>query len=197
MSEPMRGIPFVLSGPSGVGKGTVIQALRDKSPNLALSVSMTTRLPRPGEADGVHYRFVSRERFEEAIAGGELAEWAEVYGQYYGTPKSALEDCFAAGSDAVLDIDVQGAASVRTWYPEAVLIYLLPPSWDALRERLYSRKKGEGDDLELRIERAKLEARYAAIFDYRVVNDTVKAAAARLAAIVEASRLSRAKAELE
>ncbi len=191
----VRGIPVVVSGPSGVGKGTVIALLRQRCPDLVLSVSMTTRPPRPGESHGKDYFFVSTQRFEEAIQKDELVEWARVYAHYYGTPKSFLETICSQGQDVILDIDVQGAAAIRSLYPEGILIYVLPPSLEELRRRLFSRAKGEGDDLELRLAQARREFRFLGIYDYLVINDDAETASEQLCHIIMAARLRRERAE--
>lgn len=183
-----RGIPIVLSGPSGVGKGSVAARLLERDPATVHSVSMTTRAPRPGEQEGVNYFFVSRQRFEEAVRNGELAEWARVYGSCYGTPRSFLEERFESGVDVILDIDIQGASSVRAFYREALLIYLAPPSLDALRERLLNRPKSETDDLEMRLRAASAEMRYIGMFEYVVINDDLERAVNEVESVIRADR---------
>jgi len=189
------GIPIIVSGPSGVGKGTVIRLLLETHPELVHSISMTTRPPRPGEQEGADYFFVSRERFEQAIAGGELVEWAQVYGNYYGTPTTFLENHFAEGVDVVLDIDVQGAAAVRSRYRNRVLLFLLPPSLEILKNRLLSRVKGQGDDLDHRFAEARREIRFLGMFDYLIINDNAEQAADDLYAVIRAHRLQRERME--
>ncbi len=192
----IKGIPIVLSGPSGVGKGTVISQCMKNPHDLVLSVSMTTRPPRPGEEEGIDYYFRSKEQFESAIHNDELVEWAKVYDHYYGTPKSFLNDQFDAGKDVILDIDVQGAASVRSLYhQDSILIFLVPPSLDELKRRLYSRKKGSGDDLEHRVSQCKREMRFIGMYDYVVINDKVEQAVHDLNAIITANRLLRKRME--
>lgn len=188
-SNPIAGIPIVVTGPSGVGKGTVIALLRKMNPQVIVSVSMTTRPPRPGEVEGVNYFFVSRETFEQAIQNNRLVEWAEVYGHYYGTPRRFVEMHTGQGRDVILEIDVQGAASVKTLYPNGALIYVMPPTLEELRRRLYSRCKGMGDDLERRFASAMEELKFIDLFDYVVVNEEAPQAAQELNAILTAARL--------
>ncbi|MBN2327253.1 MAG: guanylate kinase [Candidatus Omnitrophica bacterium] len=192
---PTPGIPIVVSGPSGVGKGTLIAEVMKLCPGLILSVSMTTRLPRPGEQEGVNYFYVTKERFREAIENNEMAEWASVYENYYGTLRRYLNEQFEKGLDVILDIDVQGAAAIRTLYSGAVLVYILPPSMEALRRRLYSRPKSEHDDLESRLQQARREMRFYGVFDYLLVNDKLEEAVQNLNHIINAHRLQRRRLE--
>lgn len=190
-----RGVPIVVSGPSGVGKGSIITRVFTICPHLIHSVSMTTRSPRPGEEEGVHYFFVTPERFREAIEKRELAEWATVYGNSYGTLRSYLDEQFKKGLDVILDIDVQGAAAIRALYRDAALVYILPPSLDVLRQRLFSRAKGECDDLDARLQLARQEMRFAGIFDYLVVNDVLDEAVRNLDRIIRVHRMRRSRME--
>lgn len=183
-----RGVPIVVSGPSGVGKGTVIREMMRRNPEVVHSISMTTRPPRPNEVDGTDYFFVNSERFSQAVERHELVEWAEVYGNCYGTPRAFLESHFTEGRDVLLDIDIQGASSVRAHYHEAILIYLLPPSVDALKDRLENRPRGAGDDLDLRLRKAADEMRMIGLFNYAVINDNVERAAEAVQRIIEADR---------
>ena len=187
-----RGILLVISGPSGVGKGTVINKLFDIDDNLYFSVSATTRSPRPGEVDGVHYSFKTREEFERDIENGEMLEYAEFGGNYYGTPKSAVEKKLAQGKDVVLDIEINGARSVSRLMPEAVLVYILPPDMAELRRRLEGRHTETEEMIKLRLETAYRELREAPeLYDFFVVNDVVEAAAAKIEYILEAKRCGR------
>ena len=185
-----RGTLFVLAGPSGVGKGSVVQRLRSRDPEgLALSVSATTRPARPGELDGVDYRFVDDARFDAMVAGDELLEWAEVYpGRRYGTPAGEVERQLDAGRDVILEIDVQGAAQVRAHEPEAVLIVLTPPSLEELEARLRGRATEDEAGVRERLAAGQRELEQAGWFDHVVVNDDVDRAAEQVAAIIEASR---------
>lgn len=191
MQEQTVGIPIVVTGPSGVGKGTLIRHLLDRDAQLTLSISMTTRSPRPGERDGIDYFFVSEETFHSAVREQELVEWAQVYGNCYGTPRAHLEERFALGYDVLLDIDIQGAAAVRCLFRQAILIYIAPPSLDALKQRLQNRPKSECDDISRRLQEAADEMRMIGLFDYRVINheDQVEAALDQLHAIIQADRL--------
>jgi guanylate kinase len=185
-----RGTLIVLAGPSGVGKGSVVERLRSRDPEgLAVSISATTRRMRSGETDGVDYLFVDDAGFDRMIADGELLEWAEVYpGRRYGTPRSFVDRTLAEGRDVVLEIDVQGAALVRAQAPDAVLILLTPPSMDALEARLRGRGTEDEASIAERLAAAARELEQAGWFDHMVVNDDVQRAAEEVAAIIEASR---------
>ncbi len=189
----MSGNVFVVSAPSGAGKTSLVRALLQADPQVKLSISYTTRPPRPGEVDGVHYHFVSKERFMEMLERGDFLESAEVYGNYYGTSQRWIEEQLAAGQDILLEIDWQGAAQIRRLMPEAVSIFILPPSVAALRERL----KGRGQDAEEVIERRLAAARedmsHVAEFDYVIINDDFATASLDLQAVVRAQRLRVAR----
>ncbi|MFQ5536370.1 MAG: guanylate kinase [Gemmatimonadota bacterium] len=191
-----RGFPLVLAAPSGAGKTTLARALVEGEPDVAFSVSVTTRLPRSGERDGVDYRFVDRETFDAMAARGDLAEWAEVHGEGYGTPRSELEAAAERGAVIVLDIDVQGARQVRAAFPEAVTVFILPPSADSLLERLTGRGTEDREKVAVRMETALKELEAAPEFDYTVVNDRLDEAVDALRAILraEAHRTRRATA---
>jgi guanylate kinase len=184
-----RGKLIVISGPSGVGKETVVREAAARDPeSLSISVSATTRPPRSGEVDGVDYRFVSREEFDRLAAGGELLEWATYAGERYGTPLAPVEAQRSAGRDVILVIEVRGAAQVKERVPDAVLIFLLPPSLQVLEDRLRGRGTEDEERIRSRLETAQRELRQAGRFDERVVNDDVVRAAAEVAAIIERSR---------
>ncbi len=178
-ADPQRGRVVVVSGPGGVGKGTVVQALRDRNPQIAVSVSATTRPPRAGEEDGVHYHFVDRDRFMAMVDAGEFVEWAEFNGNLYGTPWSSVRDAVSSGAPVVLEIDVQGARQVlehRTAALDTTLVFLEPPSWEELAERLRGRGSESEDSLRARLAIGREEMAAAEWFDHRIVNETVDAA---------------------
>ena len=174
----------MISGPGGVGKGTVVRALRARHPDLAVSVSATTRPPRPGEVDGAHYHFLTREQFDELIAADGFLEWAEFAGNRYGTPWSSIERPLKAGGVVVLEIEIQGAAQVRRRFAQATLIFLAPPSRDALLERLRTRGTDDPGRIAERMALADHELAQAPVFDAVVVNDTVDSAVAEIGRIL-------------
>lgn len=188
-----RGELIVLSGPSGVGKSTVIAELLRKRTDIHFSVSFTTRTPRTGELDGVNYNFVSRQEFERMIADGELLEYAEYVGNYYGTSLKVIRDKLDMGVDVLLDIEVQGAAAVRAKCPEAVLIFIVPPSVEELSRRLHGRNTDAEDVIAHRLEQAKVECRECDKYDYIVVNADVATATAEIQAILTSERCRTAK----
>jgi guanylate kinase len=164
----------VLAGPTAVGKGTVSADVRVRYPDVWLSVSATTRDPRPGEVDGVHYHFISPERFDEMAARGELLEWAVVHGRNrYGTPRRPVEERLAAGEPALLEIDLQGARQVRASMPDALFVFLAPPSWEELERRLVGRGTEGAEERARRLETARVELAAEAEFDVTIVNDDV------------------------
>ena len=181
---------IVVSGPSGVGKTTLVDRLLKSDPLVRRSISATTRSPRPGETEARDYFFVARERFE-AMKNGELAEWADVHGALYGTPKQFLEGELAAGRDVVLNIDIQGANQVKRSFPGAVMAFILPPSFQELEARLQSRGDVSGETLKVRLANARKEIAAGATYDYLIVNHSVERASAELVAIVTAERCRR------
>jgi guanylate kinase len=185
-TEPGRLI--VLSGPSGVGKDTVLHELRTLEPRLRYSVSYTTRAPRPGEVDGVAYSFIDRDSFLAMAERGEFLEWAEVHGQLYGTSEARVKEALDRGEDIVLKIDVQGAAWIRPRVDGAIFIFLLPPSEEELRRRLVGRDTEDEATRELRFGNAVAELADGAAYDHRVVNDDVGRAAAEILDIVRSRR---------
>jgi len=180
MRTPMTTTPArltVLAGPTAVGKGTVSADLRARYPQVWLSVSATTRPPRPGEVDGVHYHFVSPEKFDAMIERGELLEWAVVHGRNrYGTPRGPVEERLAAGEPALLEIDLQGARQVRATMPEARFVFLAPPSWEELERRLVGRGTEDAAERERRLATARVELAAESEFDHVIVNDDVQRA---------------------
>lgn len=175
----------VLLGPSAVGKGTVVARLLELHPQIFLSISATTRDPRPGEVDGEHYRFLSRERFLELVAEDAFLEWAEVHGMnYYGTLKAPIEEAIAAGRPALLEIDLAGARQVREQMPDAQFIFLAPPSWEELEARLRGRGSETEEQMARRLETARVEMDAASEFDHIVVNDEVDHTARKLASLM-------------
>jgi len=181
---------IVVSGPSGVGKTTLVDHLLESDPLVRRSISATTRTARPGETEAQDYFFVSRDRFE-AMKNGALAEWADVHGALYGTPKRFLERELAAGRDVVLNIDIQGANQVKRSFPGAVMVFILPPSFRDLEARLQTRGDVSGEPLKVRLANARKEIAAGATYDYLIVNDSVERASAELAAIVTAERCRR------
>jgi guanylate kinase len=183
-----RGTLFVVSSPSGGGKGTIIRHVLEVVPNLGYSVSYTTRVPRPGEANGREYFFVNRDVFQEMVAAGEFLESACVHGNYYGTAKNQVFAETGAGADIILEVDVQGAASVRQLLMDSVSIFILPPSLEVLRQRLLARGTDTPEELEVRLRNAPQELKQYSAFDYVIINDEIDRAASQLAAIIHAER---------
>ncbi|UOE92893.1 guanylate kinase [Alkalihalobacillus sp. LMS39] len=186
-----KGLLIVLSGPAGVGKGTVCTALRKENTDIQYSVSATTRSPRAGEVDGVNYFFKSREQFEAMIEKNELLEWAEYVGNYYGTPIDYVRQTLEAGTDIILEIEVQGALKVRERFPEGVFIFLMPPSLAELRKRIQGRGTETADIIDKRMTVAKEEIEMMKKYDYVVENDEVELAVERIKAIVVAEHCKR------
>jgi len=183
-----RGTLFVVSSPSGGGKGTLIRHVLDVVENLSYSVSYTTRAPRLNEVDGREYFFVSRETFDEMAATGEFLEWACVHGNFYGTSKRQIIEETAAGADIILEVDVQGAASVRQLLMDSVSIFILPPSYEVLRQRLIARNTDSQEELKVRLRNAPEELKQYSAFDYVIINDEIERAAGQLASIIYAER---------
>lgn len=183
-----RGILVVVSGFSGAGKGTVMRALLDTYGEYALSISATTRPPREGEQDGIEYFFKTRDAFEKMISGGELIEWAEYVGNYYGTPKAYVEKCLAEGKNILLEIEMQGGMLVKEKYPDAVLIFVSAPSARTLYERLSGRGTETEATIWKRMERAGEEANYMKQYDYLVINDQLEDAVRQIHTIIRSER---------
>ena len=190
-----HGILFVISSPSGGGKGTLIRCLLEAVPGVAYSVSWTTRAPRPGEVDGVNYRFVSEEEFALMREAGGFLEWAVVHRHLYGTTRAGVEQELAAGRDIVLEIDVQGAREIRKTMESVISVFILPPSFEVLRARLSARMTERQEELELRLRNARGEVEQYRFFDYIVFNDEVGRAAEELSSIVRAERARRERQE--
>ncbi|HSE31491.1 MAG TPA: guanylate kinase [Pyrinomonadaceae bacterium] len=182
------GTLFVVSSPSGGGKGTLIRRVLDTVPNLSYSISYTTRTPRNGEVHGREYFFVNRETFEAMVRANEFLEWACVHGNLYGTAKQQVALETAAGTDIVLEVDVQGAASIRNLTLDTVSVFILPPSYETLKERLIARGTDSPEQLALRLKNAPEELRQFSCFDYVIINDDVERAANQLASIIYGER---------
>lgn len=188
-----KGNLIVISGPSAAGKGTICKQLLDSYTAIAYSVSATTRQPREGEIDGVNYWFTSREDFQQMIDEGRLLEWAEVYGNYYGTPLDKVQETLAGGKDVLLEIDTQGAMKVKSKFPEGVYIFILPPSLGALRERIEKRGTETLEVMQRRLAAAGREIMMAQNYDYVIVNDAVDEAVDKVIAILKAEKLKSSR----
>jgi len=183
-----RGLLIVISAPSGTGKTTLTRMLLKEFPNIEFSISFTTRKPRPGEVNGKDYWFISREEFLKRIEEGDFLEWAEVYGNLYGTSKSQVLKALNEGKDVLLDIDTQGALQVKENFPEAVLIFILPPSLEELERRLRNRGTDPEEVIEKRLKIAREEIKRAKFYDYIVVNDVLEVAYNKLKSIISAEK---------
>ncbi len=181
-----KGKTFIVSGPSGVGKSTVLQALLSKRDDLYFSVSATTRPAREGETDGVHYHFLDVETFQQWIAEDQFLEYAEYVGNFYGTPKRFVDEAMEQGKDVILDIEIQGAIQIAAKRPETIRIFIAPPSWAELERRLSSRGTDSQEKIQKRLVRAKVEFQTAHTYDYFVINDSVENAVRELEAIMTA-----------
>lgn len=186
-----KGLLFVVSAPAGCGKDTILEQVLAKEDNVGYSVSATTRAPRPGEVDGTHYFFITRQRFEEMIANGEVLEYTEYCGNYYGTPRKGVEAMLAEGRDVVLKIEIEGAMNIKKLFPDCCLVFILPPSMRELERRL--RKRGTEDEPTImrRIAQAKNELGAAAGYDYFVVNDDLEDAVNDLCAVIRGEKCRR------
>lgn len=185
-----QGILIVISGPSATGKGTICKELLNRHQELAYSVSATTRVPREGEINGINYWFTAKEEFQSMIAQEQLLEWAEVYGNYYGTPIERVSDMLKSGRDVILEIDTQGAMQVKKKFPEGVFIYILPPSLGELEKRIHSRGTDTAESITRRLNCAAEEIRNAQHYHYVVVNNVVETAVEKIAAIIYAEKCS-------
>jgi guanylate kinase len=198
-SRPSRGLLFIVSAPSGAGKTTLVERLAERTPHLRMSRSYTSRGARHGETDGVDYNFVTRPHFERMIAAGEFLEWAEVFGNLYGTCAADTERMLAAGDDVVLVIDVQGARKVRSQGLPTTTVFVMPPSAAVLEQRLRGRSKDSEPDIQRRLQVARQEVASFTEYDFIVVNDHIEAAVERLQTVVlaERSRLNRMRGAAE
>ena len=188
-SENMHsGNLFIVSAPSGAGKSTLCRALLDTFADIQYSVSYTTRRPRAKEENGVHYHFIDKQVFEKGISTGRWAEWAEVHGNYYGSDGDFINKCLAAGDDILHDIDVQGTRQILERYPESITIFILPPSLDALAQRLELRDTDSQESIALRLKNAEKEIAQKDLYRHEIVNDRLPEAVARLTAIVKRYR---------
>ncbi len=183
-----KGLLLVISGPSGAGKGTLCRALLKSDPALSLSISVTTRSPRPGEVDGTDYFFMEKDSFEKMIKDGQFLEWAFVYGNYYGTPFEFVQESLRLGKDILLEIDIQGALQVKEKFPEAVLIFIAPPSLSVLEARLVSRGADSKEEIRKRLSSTAGEMALARQYDYVVINDKVARAVKNIKAIITAEK---------
>ena len=185
---PKKGQLFVITAPSGTGKTTIIDIIRKKIEGIGYSVSHTTRPPRTGEVNGVHYYFVTRKDFEKMIEAHEFVEWAVIYDHLYGTSMSSVESTLSSGKDLLLDLDIQGAQEIKKQFPEATLIFILPPSLEILHERLQGRSSQDDTSIGLRMGKAAEEIRKCRDYDYLVINDDLNQAAREVEAIIIAQR---------
>lgn len=188
MLKEAKGLILVLSAPAGAGKTTLCKRLLQTSPTFISSVSFTTRSPRKQEIEGVDYYFVSREDFEKLIKKNAFVEWAEVHGHLYGTSKKFLEENIKAGKDVILEVDVKGGTKIKEKYPQAILIFILPPSWQELEKRLHKRATEDEKSIKERLSTAKQEIKYLPYYDYFLVNDDINTTTKRLLLIIEAER---------
>ena len=188
-----KGLLFVVSAPAGCGKDTILEQLFKKTDTVGYSVSATTRAPREGEVDGLHYHFRTRDEFERMIKGGEVLEYTEYCGNYYGTPRKGVEDLLAEGKDVILKIEVEGAMNIKRIFPECCLVFILPPSLAELERRLRKRGTETEDKIILRTKQAKSELEFAKNYDYYIVNGELEKAVDDLLAVIRAEKLRAAR----
>lgn len=184
-----EGLLAIVCGPSGVGKGTVLKLVKERTENIRFSVSATTRKPREGEIEGQNYFFVSLDRFHEMIKNDELVEWVEYCGNYYGTPKIYIEQSIKSGYDVILEIEVQGAANIKNMFPDCVSVFILPPSYEVLKKRIEGRGTESVETIEKRLNKAKDEVAFVNKFDYVIINDEIENTANDLNNILSSERL--------
>ncbi|HHT47978.1 MAG TPA: guanylate kinase [Firmicutes bacterium] len=185
----MDGLLYVLSGPSGVGKNTILTEVLAKRKNLTYSISATTRPPRGQEVDGVNYYFLSKQQFLAELENDGFLEWAEIYGHYYGTPKQMVLDRLHKGEHVILDVDIQGAAQIKSNYPNAILIFLYPPSIEELKRRLLERNTDDQESINKRLAYIDKELAAVSLYDYVVVNDRLDEACRRVESIIDAEEI--------
>jgi len=188
MAIKVRGLLIIISGPSGAGKGTICKSFVDRNEDVSVSVSATTRAPRKGEVEGVNYHFMSKEKFEEKIKSDDFLEYANVYDNYYGTPRSNVEEILESGRDVILEIDIQGALKVKENTEEGVFIFILPPSMQELKDRIIKRGSETKESLMKRFKSAYKEINFISKYNYAVVNDKVDIAVEKLEAIISAEK---------
>ena len=192
-----RGVLIVISGPSGAGKGTICKALLEKKEDLFLSVSATTREPRAGEVHGINYYFLSKDEFLNKVDEGDFLEWAEVYGNYYGTPKSKVEEMLNEGKNVILEIDIQGALKVKENCEDGVFIFILPPSMEELKQRIIKRGSETPESLLRRFNSAYAEINYISKYNYGVINDEVELAVKKIENILSAEECRVDRLEID
>ena len=190
-----KGLLLVVSGPSGAGKGTICKALLNKNDQIKLSVSATTRKPRNGEVHGVNYFFIEKEEFTKMIENGEFLEYAQIYDNFYGTPKAAIIECLEKGQDVILEIEMQGARQIKEVYPEGVFIFVLPPSWEELKSRIVGRGTETQEEIEKRFSCAFEEINQIVNYDYFIVNEDIEKSVSDVEAIIcaEKNKVTRYK----